>query len=214
MRAMLRLICPSTPPVTSWPMSSGCRASGHRAVAGVRGVLGLDPGAGLRATPPEARHRDGARGGDDTRRAEIAWLTRGVGRFFPKEWMRFRDGVPVADRDGDLVEAYVRLLASPHARVREEVARNWCDWKEAVVSVESGGSPTRATRMPGSAWPRPDRDRYFRTTRGWRRSSCCARRTGSRRSPACWFMGGSTLAGLWSRHGSWRGPGRQRARRA
>src|SRR4051794_19176145 len=29
-----------------------------------------------------------------TRRSEIDWLYRGVGRFFPGEWERFRDGVP------------------------------------------------------------------------------------------------------------------------
>src|SRR5918998_3983587 len=29
-----------------------------------------------------------------TRRSEIDWLYRGVGRFFPEEWERFRDGVP------------------------------------------------------------------------------------------------------------------------
>src|SRR5881227_745753 len=45
----------------------------------------------------------------NTSRAEVAWLTRGVGRYFPEEWERFRDGVPEADRDGDLASAYARL---------------------------------------------------------------------------------------------------------
>ena len=40
-----------------------------------------------------------------TRRYEIQWLYHGVGRFFPAEWGRFREGAPAADRDGDLVEA-------------------------------------------------------------------------------------------------------------
>lgn len=28
-----------------------------------------------------------------TRPSDVAWLSRGVGRFFPAEWVRFRDGV-------------------------------------------------------------------------------------------------------------------------
>ena len=76
-----------------------------------------------------------------TRRSEIQWLYHGVGRFFPAEWARFRDGVPAGDRDGDLVEAYARLLAHPDAGIREQAARDWCDWEDAVVSLESGGVP-------------------------------------------------------------------------
>jgi proline iminopeptidase len=33
-----------------------------------------------------------------TRRREIDWLYRGVARFFPEAWERFRAGVPQADR--------------------------------------------------------------------------------------------------------------------
>jgi proline iminopeptidase len=76
-----------------------------------------------------------------TRREDVEWLTRGVGRFFPEEWHRFRDGVPRADRDGNLAAAYARLLASPDPAVRERAASDWCAWEEALVSVESGGRP-------------------------------------------------------------------------
>jgi proline iminopeptidase len=71
-----------------------------------------------------------------TRPADIHWLYRGVGRFFPEEWARFRDGVPAAERDGDLVAAYYRLLNHPDPAVREKAARDWCDWEDAVVSLE------------------------------------------------------------------------------
>ncbi len=77
-----------------------------------------------------------------TRRSDIDWLYRGVGSFFPREWARFRDGVPLADRDGNLVDAYARLLANPDADIRELAARNWCDWEDAVVSLETGGIPS------------------------------------------------------------------------
>jgi proline iminopeptidase len=73
-----------------------------------------------------------------TRPADIHWLYHGVGRFFPEEWARFRDGVPVSERDGDLVAAYYRLLNHPDRVVREKAAREWCDWEDAVVSLEPG----------------------------------------------------------------------------
>jgi proline iminopeptidase len=76
-----------------------------------------------------------------TRPADIRWLYHGVGRFLPREWERFRDGVPASDRDGDLVEAYHRLLEDPDLAVREQAARDWCDWEDAVVSLEPGYEP-------------------------------------------------------------------------
>ncbi len=76
-----------------------------------------------------------------TRRSEIQWLYHGVGRFFPAEWARFQAGVPTGDRDGDLVDAYARLLAHPDDVIREQAARDWCDWEAAVVSLDSGGGP-------------------------------------------------------------------------
>jgi proline iminopeptidase len=72
-----------------------------------------------------------------TRPAEIHWLYHGLRRFFPEEWARFRDGVPAAERGGDLVAAYYRLLNHPDPAVREKAARDWCDWEDAVVSLES-----------------------------------------------------------------------------
>ena len=72
-----------------------------------------------------------------TRPADIHWLYHGVGRFFPEEWARFQGGVPSAERGGDLVAAYYRLLSHPDPAVREKAARDWCDWEDAVVSLES-----------------------------------------------------------------------------
>ena len=76
-----------------------------------------------------------------TRRRDVEWLTRGVGRFFPQKWEEFRDGVPMGQRDGELAEAYARLLASSDPAVREQAARDWCAWEEAIVSLETGGTP-------------------------------------------------------------------------
>jgi len=83
-----------------------------------------------------------------TRRCETDWLYRGVARFFPEEWERFRAGVPEGDRDGDLVAAYARLMEDPDPRVRARAARDWCAWEDAVVSLEPNGKPDAYSDRP------------------------------------------------------------------
>lgn len=59
--------------------------------------------------------------------------TRELGGLFPAAWARFRDGVPPADRDADLAEAYHRLLMDPDPAVHARAARAWCDWEIAML---------------------------------------------------------------------------------
>lgn len=66
---------------------------------------------------------------------EVQWITRDVGRLFPAEWARFRDGLPVADRDGSIVDAYVRLLDDADDAIRDKAARHWCDWEDSHISI-------------------------------------------------------------------------------
>lgn len=66
-------------------------------------------------------------------RAETDLLTRGLGVVFPEAWARFRDAVPVAERDGDLAAAYARRLSDPDPAEREQAARDWCDWEDAMM---------------------------------------------------------------------------------
>jgi proline iminopeptidase len=86
-----------------------------------------------------------------TRRSEIDWLYRGVARFFPAEWERFRAGVPEADRDGDLVAAYAELMGNPDPLVRAKAANAWCTWEDAVISLESNGKPNAYSDRPPAA---------------------------------------------------------------
>jgi proline iminopeptidase len=76
-----------------------------------------------------------------TSRRDVEWVTRDMGRIFPAEWTRFRDGVPAADRDGNLASAYARLLRDPDPAVREKAARDWCDWEGAHVATVPGHRP-------------------------------------------------------------------------
>ncbi|MGW7358966.1 prolyl aminopeptidase [Streptomyces sp. NPDC054802] len=86
-----------------------------------------------------------------TRRRETDWLYRGVGRFFPEQWDRFRAGVPGAERDGDLVAAYARLMESDDRAVREKAADDWCRWEDAVLSLEPNGAPDVYSGRPSKA---------------------------------------------------------------
>ena len=67
------------------------------------------------------------------RRKEFDWLFRGgVAVLFPEQWERLRAGVPAAERDGDIVEAYHRLLHDPDAGIRQRAALAWCRWESAT----------------------------------------------------------------------------------
>jgi len=72
-----------------------------------------------------------------------------VGRFFPEAWERFRDGVPEAG--GDLVAAYARRMEDPDPKVRERAAHDWVAWEDAVISLESNGSPGAYSDRPPDA---------------------------------------------------------------
>ncbi len=76
-----------------------------------------------------------------TTRREVEWVTRDMGRVFPDEWARFRDGVPDEDRDGDLSVAYSRLLESSDPAIREQAARDWCAWEDTHVATYPGHRP-------------------------------------------------------------------------
>lgn len=76
-----------------------------------------------------------------TTRREVEWITREMGRVFPEEWERFRDGVPEEDRDGNLADAYARLLAHPDRAVREKAAADWCAWEDRHVRLRPGDEP-------------------------------------------------------------------------
>jgi proline iminopeptidase len=67
------------------------------------------------------------------RREEFDWLFRGgVSVFFPEQWERLLSAVPAGELDGDVVEAYSRMLHDPDAAVRERAALEWCMWESAT----------------------------------------------------------------------------------
>lgn len=91
-----------------------------------------------------------------TRRTEIDWLYRGVGRFFPAALERFYAHVPEASDhllgDGGILDSYSRRCASPDPAVRDLAAAHWCAWEDTLIAHESRG-------RPGAYGDRPHRDR-------------------------------------------------------
>jgi proline iminopeptidase len=83
-----------------------------------------------------------------TTRAEVAWITRAMGRVFPEEWARFRGALPPADRDGDLAAAYTRRLVDPAPAVLEAAARAWCQWEDTHVRTYPGWTPNPCYGVP------------------------------------------------------------------
>ena len=77
---------------------------------------------------------------------ETQWITQNMGRVFPREWDRFVELVPEAERGGDLAAAYARLLANPDRALREESARRWCVWEDTHMSLAPEATPRLSAR--------------------------------------------------------------------
>ena len=76
-----------------------------------------------------------------TSHAEVDWVTRAMGRIFPREWQRFRAGAHLSIPNGNLAEAYARLVQDPDPHVHEPAARAWCAWEDTHVGTVPGHQP-------------------------------------------------------------------------
>ncbi|EON33985.1 alpha/beta hydrolase-like protein [Gordonia terrae C-6] len=67
------------------------------------------------------------------RRSEIDWYYNGgAAHIYPDLWESYLEPIPVDERDGDLVEAYHRLLTSGDAATARAAARAWTGWEQAT----------------------------------------------------------------------------------
>ena len=109
-----------------------------------------------------------------TTRPEIEWITRGMRRYLPEEWARFRDAVPETERDGDLTEAYARPGSGAPGR-------------SATSRRRPHAGPTRVTPTPRSGCASPGwSPTAGATPRGSATASWSPGRSGSPASPGCW----------------------------
>lgn len=108
-----------------------------------------------------------------TSKREVEWVTRGVGRIFPREWERFANAIPPSLRHVPIVDAYAAMVFDTDAAVRERAAREWCAWEDAHVSLAPGHRPNRGLtiRFFGSV-SRGSSRTTGRTLRSWKTNSC------------------------------------------
>jgi proline iminopeptidase len=66
---------------------------------------------------------------------ETDWITRDMGRIFPREWDRYAGQLPSDERDGDLCAGYAKLLANPDPDVQRRAAYEWCVWEDTHMSL-------------------------------------------------------------------------------
>jgi proline iminopeptidase len=148
-----------------------------------------------------------------SRRSEIDRLYRGVARFFPAEWERFRAGLPAADRDGDLVAGYAPLMGHPDRAVRSRAAQDWMAWEDAVISLEPEGRPKclQRPRARRHARLRPDlRARLL--ARSWLEEGALLREAGRLAGiPGVLIHGRLDMGGRCAPPGSRRRRGRTRS---
>jgi proline iminopeptidase len=79
-----------------------------------------------------------------TGRAEVDWITEGVGAIFPEAWDRFatfaeQSGVGYRRGRGRIVDAYDRLMNSPDLSLRDSASREWALWEDVHISIGTGG---------------------------------------------------------------------------
>lgn len=79
-----------------------------------------------------------------TSRAEVDWISEGVGTVFPEAWDRLawyaeQAGVGYRRHEGRLVAAYARLLRDPDPAVRRGAASAWVEWEDTHVAIGAGG---------------------------------------------------------------------------
>lgn len=67
------------------------------------------------------------------RKSEFDWLFRGgVALLFPEQWEKLLAALPRSERDGDIVDAYHRLLNDEDPEVRRRAVEAWCLWESAT----------------------------------------------------------------------------------
>lgn len=78
-----------------------------------------------------------------TGRAEVDWITEGVGAIFPEAWHRlasYAEGAGIGYLRGRdrLVTAYARLLTDPDRAVCDSASMEWALWEDTHISLLRG----------------------------------------------------------------------------
>lgn len=83
-----------------------------------------------------------------SRRTEADWLYGGVARFFPDAWERFRGHVLEVGSDENVIASYARRMEDSDLAVRQAAAQAWCEWEDAVLSLEPNAVTSPCGTLP------------------------------------------------------------------
>ena len=145
-----------------------------------------------------------------TRRSEIDWLYRDVAPLFPREWQRFRAGVPQDRRDGNLIEAYHALLQDPDPAVHMPAAQSWCAWENSLLSVDPGAMPDPRRLTPAFQLAFARIVTHYFLQNAWLEEGILLRKAGALAGiPGIMVHGrldlGAPLVTAWELHQAWPG---------
>ncbi len=150
----------------------------------------------------------------NTTRREIDWMYRGgVAPLLPAEWHRFRSAVPEADRDGDMLEVYHRLLGDRDPQVRRRAADEWCRWELAYVASGPEDDPfTGRFADPRYRLAFARTVTHYFLHDAWLEDRQLLRDADRLAdNPGSWSTGDGTSAARSRRRGRWRGRGLDRS---
>ena len=141
-------------------------------------------------------------------RREVEWITRDMGRVFPAEWARFRDGVPAGGPRRRPAMPTPGCSTTDDPAVRDRAANDWCAWEDTHVRAGTGLRAQPALRRPGaSAWLRPPRHPLLEQRRLHRGRQLLRDAPWLAGIPGVLIRAGSTSAAPRTSPGSSGGPG-------
>ncbi|MFI0467968.1 prolyl aminopeptidase [Saccharopolyspora sp. 5N102] len=108
------------------------------------------------------------RGVFTVRRSELDWsYAGGSAHLFPEQWHDFLAAVPEAERGGDLLAAYHRLLDDLDPAVHEPAAIAWSAWEGRLIALRPRPDLIAEFTEPGSAVPLARIENHYFRHRGW-----------------------------------------------
>ena len=100
---------------------------------------------------------------------EIDWLYRrgGAAELYPDKWDEFLAPIAPEDRDGDLVEAYHRLLTGDDRARQLEAAKAWSKWEGEVVTLLPNAAMIEEATGDDYAIAIARIENHYMRNRGW-----------------------------------------------
>jgi proline iminopeptidase len=84
---------------------------------------------------------------------EIKWFYQeGASQIFPDFWQKYRDHIPLAERN-DFIKAYHKRLTSPDQKTQLEAARIWSQWEMSTSYLFVKSTAVERMDDPASALP-------------------------------------------------------------